>query len=188
MNNTIQYLGMDISTSMTGVSILEQEDNNQEPKLIYANYIDTSKEDNLIDKAIVIKDFLYNLKEQYTISKIFIEDKLSNFAQGQTNALSMNKLIAFNGITSFIIYIIFKIYPIAIHPSSARKTAWGTIPQTIKDKKFYCMEKVLKKWPEFKSYIQYSKDRRTGQLKIKDKPTYDISDSITVCYAGVKNV
>jgi Holliday junction resolvasome RuvABC endonuclease subunit len=61
-------LGLDISTSITGLAIVDKSG-----KLLYTDHIDTRKEKNIFDKANKVRASLLELKNSNSIEHIFIE-------------------------------------------------------------------------------------------------------------------
>ena len=91
-------LGLDISTSMVGVAIIDQTTG----KLVLSDGWDISKQEATFDKAEFIGAELYALRSQYNIEHIFIETALKRFLPGRSRADTLIKLAKFNGITSKI--------------------------------------------------------------------------------------
>ena len=69
-------LGLDISTSITGLAIVDKSG-----KLLYTDHIDTRKEKNIFDKANKVRASLLELKNSNSIEHIFIEQPFTFFNQ-----------------------------------------------------------------------------------------------------------
>ena len=110
-------LGLDISTSMVGVAIIDQTTG----KLVLSDGWDISKQEATFDKAEFIGAELYALRSQYNIEHIFIETALKRFLPGRSRADTLIKLAKFNGITSWLCYDCFDITPKYINVNTARK-------------------------------------------------------------------
>ena len=81
-------LGLDISTSITGVSIVDR--NNE---LIYCEAWRTDKPGlSFYEKLDTIKDNICHLKSQYPIVKIYVEEPLGMFAAGRSSAQVISKI------------------------------------------------------------------------------------------------
>ncbi len=167
-------LGLDVSTSITGATILS------DGKIIESFFWDTrnkNKFPSLYEKADLIQTNLWNIKSKYDINNIYIEQSLQSFRSGFSSAKTLSTLSRFNGIVSWNCYKTFDIKPEMIAASSARKLAGVGIKRGDNAK-----EKVLKfildKYPQID--IQYTKHGNP-------KPgMYDMCDSIIIGLAGEK--
>lgn len=169
-------LGLDISTSITGVAVI------QEGEIIESYFIDTrnkKKFPSLYDKAALLRKDLLNIKESHNISSIYIEQSLHSFRSGFSSAQTLSTLSRFNGIVSWLCYEIFKIQPEMIGATSARKQAGVGIKRgdNAKEK---VLQFVIDNYPNIK--IEYTKHGNP-------KPgTLDMCDSIIIALAGDKIV
>lgn len=167
-------LGLDVSTATIGITILDIQGNFQT-----ASYIDLSKENNTFKKSDLVKVRLKAVQDKFNISKIFIEDRLQSFAKGFSNATTLNKLVAFNAITSLLTYQIFKLEPQYINPNTARKLVIGKA----RDKTLDTKEMVLI-WAKSK-YDKIYNWEYTRNMTDK-KFNYDVADSMVIAHAGFK--
>ena len=125
-------LGLDISTSITGATILDEKGN------IVENVAwDTRKYKNFFEKA----EYIYNqLKAiNHRIDKIYIEQSLQSFRSGFSSAKTLSTLSRFNGVVSWMVYKLFKVEPEYIAATSARKAVGIVVPRGSKAK-----ERVVK--------------------------------------------
>lgn len=175
MNKTT-VLGLDISTSITGATII------QDNKVIENFIWDTRnkrKFPSLYDKAAFIRRELIYIEEKYKIDSIYIEQSLQSFRSGFSSAKTLSTLSRFNGIVSWLCFKMFNLQPEMIAASSARKLAGVGIKRGDNAK-----EKVLKfvvdNYPQIE--IEYTKHGNP-------KPgVYDMCDSIIIGLAGSKLV
>ena len=175
MNKTT-VLGLDISTSITGATII------QDNKVIENFIWDTRnkrKFPSLYDKAAFIRRQLIYIEEKYKIDSIYIEQSLQSFRSGFSSAKTLSTLSRFNGIVSWLCFKMFNLQPEMIAASSARKLAGVGIKRGDNAK-----EKVLKfvvdNYPQIE--IEYTKHGNP-------KPgVYDMCDSIIIGLAGSKLV
>ena len=79
-------LGLDISTSITGFTVL-----NEDGSILHneAIILTSKKLESFIDKAEAVKKRFIDLKHLYNINKIFIEQSLSAFRPGLSSAQVM---------------------------------------------------------------------------------------------------
>ena len=92
-------LGLDVSTSCTGICVISEEG-----ELIEMDWVKLSKEKTLISKAQRLKNALESVRDTYKISFIFIEEPLQRFSMGSSSAATITKLASFNGITQYMCY------------------------------------------------------------------------------------
>jgi Holliday junction resolvasome RuvABC endonuclease subunit len=161
-------LGLDISTSIIGVCILEND------KIIYTDYVDLRKTGSFFEKARKVETTLKEVKEKYDVKHIFIEQALMFFRRGGSTAKTMSILQRFNGIISWMCYNIYDMEPNYISPISARSKCGIKIARGKKAK-----EVVMEHFIESKEFeIIYT---RFGNVQ---KYCYDIADAIVVARAG----
>lgn len=168
-------LGLDVSTSITGATIVDQAGNT-----LYCESWDTRNKKyfpSLYQKASLIRDSLMDIKVEYDITEVFIERSLNSFRSGFSSAQTLSTLSRFNGIVSWLCYEIFQVEPEMVAATSARKTAGVGIKRGENAK-----EKVLKfvvdNDPDFK--VEYTKfgNPKPGMT--------DMADSWIVARAGLE--
>ena len=133
-NKRAIILGLDISTSITGVSVI------QGGKIIETFFLDTRNKkrfSTIYNKAQHIEKRLKELKSLYKITDIYIEQSLHSFRSGFSSAQTLSTLSRFNGIISWVCWNVFNIEPQMIAASSARKQAGVTIKRGEMQKKRY---------------------------------------------------
>ncbi len=113
------FLGLDISTTCTGVCIIGEDG-----ILKYSDSIkyNKSKKRDMLDKIEETKEFLLkNVKDKYEVKAIFIEDFLKKFAYGRSSANVIATLTGFNTTIGWILYEVFGIKPERVSFLKARK-------------------------------------------------------------------
>jgi len=169
-------LGLDISTSITGATIMV------DGKLTSTFVWDTRnkrKFPTFYEKAKFIKQNLLTIKESHDITNIYIEQSLQSFRSGFSSAQTLSTLARFNGVVSWFCFEIFGMQPEMIAATSARKQAGVGIKRgdNAKEK---VLQFVIDNFPQIE--IQYTKHGNP-------KPgTYDLCDSIIIALAGDKVV
>lgn len=165
-------LALDVSTSITGFTILDRGGHFQT-----MSYIDLRKEKSLFKKIEIVQERLKYIKELYNISKVFIEDRMQAFAMGKSSAWVINLLTAFNGMVSLVAYQTFALEPQYINVVTARKQVIGKARIKGKDTKEMVLEWVKKEYPQLKWDL-----KKTG----KDKDyNGDMADSMIIARAGL---
>lgn len=189
-------LAFDISTTCVGICVY---DNNANIHTLTHLKLESDKDvpvDNrYIVKAELFKNYITELKQKLeaennaTIKNIFIEEELF----GSNNRFTANTLLKFNGITSYILFQIFNVYPRHISVHEIRKSFCpefvtiktnkkGEIEKTLSfpktlDKKTYIWEKVCKLNPQ----IEWIYNKKGKLLK----ENFDMSDSVAVAQASI---
>lgn len=175
------YIGLDISTSIIGICLLDYKEN-----LINLENINLKKIKCIFDKSLEVQKYFNELKSRYTISdkvEISIEEALQSFKRGLSSAKTLSKLTRFNGIVSYLAYTELSSKPLYISVNTARKNLQIKIDKssdkTTKDQVFEWVrgkenfewpEKVLKSGPN-KGLVKY------------DECCYDMSDAYVICKA-----
>jgi Holliday junction resolvasome RuvABC endonuclease subunit len=120
-NNAI--LGLDVSTSTIGFSLFDLTS-----KLISIGYVELSKIKVVYQKATEFKNFIIEILQQFNLIQIIIEAPLLRFSKF-SSADTLNKLAAFNGIISYLMFNLTGVVPEHIHASTARKLVCGKLAQ-----------------------------------------------------------
>ena len=165
-------LGLDISTSITGMTILDEQG-----EIIYNDAIDTKKYKSMFEKAQAVRQRLQELSDQFKIDSIFIEKSLQSFRSGFSSAKTLSVLSAFNGIVSWMCYEIFKFEPEYLNATSARKIC-GIKIQRGEKAKLAVLNYLLENEDKFD--VEYTK---FGNPRPK---YFDMADSIVIAKAGHK--
>jgi len=163
-------LGLDISTSITGITLL---DDNGEVKVM--NAIDTRKYKIFFQKAEAVKKVLTDLSNSYKVEEVFIEQSLQSFRSGFSSAKTLSTLSRFNGIVSWMCYSLWSLEPQYLAATSARKLCGIKIPKGEKAKPVV-LQYVLDNEPTF--VVEYTKH---GNPK---PDSFDRADSWVIAKAG----
>jgi len=161
-------LGLDVSTSIVGVCVLEND------KIVHTAYIDLRKIKNFFEKGQQVETALKDIKKNFKIKHIYIEQALMFFRRGGSTANTMSILQRFNGIVSWICYNIYDMEPNYVTPIGARSKCGIKVKRGEKAK-----EIVMKHFIDNEDFgIIYTKK---GNIQ---KYCYDIADAIVVARAG----
>lgn len=165
-------LGLDISTSITGFTVL-----NEDGSILHneAIILTSKKLETFIQKAEVVKNRLIEIKHLYNIKDIFIEQSLSAFRPGLSSAQVILTLGRFNGVVSWICYEVFGFEPQYIGATTARK-AVGIKVEKGANAKEVVLKHLLDNVPDFK--VEYTP---RGGVKAG---VYDRADSWVMARAG----
>ena len=166
-------LGLDISTSITGYTIVDNG------KIILNGAWDTRKYKDFFEKVIHVKKGLEQIQNEHgkQITAVYIEQSLQSFRSGFSSAKTLSTLSRFNGIVSWLVFDQYKIKPEYIAATSARKLCGIKIPRGEKAKQVV-LKFLLDNEPSF--VIDYT---RNGNPKPE---SYDRADSIVIAKAGVE--
>lgn len=164
-------LGLDISTSITGWTVLDGD------KILACEKLDlrNKKYVDFLDKSVAAKKLLQDIKSKYNITEIFIEETLNVMSKGMSSAHTIMTLNRFNGILSWMCFEVFQLKPKYIACRQARKMVGILVPKGADAKKI-----VLQHWldsePQFT--VEYSKFGNPVQ------GTFDRADSLVIAKAG----
>ncbi len=169
-------LGLDISTSITGATVI------QDGKILETAFWDTRNKKHfptIYHKAQHVKKNLEEIRSKHNFKHIYIEQSLHSFRSGFSSAQTLSTLSRFNGIVSWLCWDLFNIQPEMIAATSARKQA-GLAIKRGENAKEKVLEFIIDKYPDIE--IQYTKHGNP-------KPgTLDMCDSIVIALAGDKLV
>jgi hypothetical protein len=184
-------LGLDISTSSTGICIVDGD------KLVYCSYF-SPKGDDLFSKIDGITDHLDHLCDMFDITSIYIEEPLISMSQKyQTSADVLKLLIRFNFAISYHLYKKLKIKPTYVPFSSARRILSlksieikeekiEKLQESVHKDKILGCQYVINKFPVFKDMLfieknMYSRGKNVGLPK---NCVFDCSDAVVIALAG----
>jgi len=172
-------LGLDVSTSIVGATVI-----NDEGDVIYCEAWDLRNKNHfptLYDKAQRVKqmlEILYQVKK-FDIEEVFIEQSLQAFRPGFSSAKTLLTLAKFNGIISYICQRCYLKPPEFISASTARK-ACGIKVERGKKAKEVVLNFLLDNDEDFS--VEYTKHGNP-------KPgSYDRADSYIIAKAGWKSL
>jgi Holliday junction resolvasome RuvABC endonuclease subunit len=158
-------LGLDISTSITGYTVLDSNGN-----LVEYGSIDTRKHKNFFTKAGVVEQKLIALRQSYAVQAIYIEQSLQSFRSGFSSAQTLSTLSRFNGVISWICFTLFNLEPEYIAAVSARRICGIKVPRGTKAKPVV-LQFVLDNEPQF--VVEYPRP-----------DSYDKADSWVIAKSG----
>ena len=164
-------LGLDVSTSVTGATILDKEGN-----VVYNEAWDTRKFKNFFEKVRHVEKYINQLRSDgYGIERVYIEQSLQSFRSGFSSAKTLSTLARFNGVVSWLVYRILQSEPEYIAATSARKACGIKVSRGQKGKQVV-LNYVLDNVPEIS--VLYTKKNNV-------KPEcYDKADSWVIARAG----
>lgn len=168
-------LGLDISTSITGATILSETGD-----ILYCESWDTRNKKHfptLFHKAEFIKNKLKDLHVDYNIHKVFIEENLQSFRSGFSSAKTISTLAKMNGIVSYTVFSELGIEPEYLAATSARKLSGITVPRGTKAKQ-KVLEHILDNEKSFLIFYTKQGNPVPG--------TYDRADSLVIAKAGLE--
>tara|TARA_R100000008_G_scaffold85103_1_gene74174 strand:+ start:1815 stop:2345 length:531 start_codon:yes stop_codon:yes gene_type:complete len=166
-------LGLDISTSITGATVLDAAG-----EVVFCTAWDMRNKryfPTLFDKSDFMRDRVEELGDMFNIEFVYIEQSLQSFRSGFSSAKTLSTLSRFNGIVSWLCYSKLNIIPEYIAATSARKKCGITIPKGTKAKEVV-IKYVVDNVPSVS--IIYT---RNGNPKPE---CYDKADSWVVAKAG----
>ena len=168
-------LGLDISTSMTGATVLDKDGNITRCETW--DFRNKRKYPTFFRKVEGAKLRLAEIWEWHKIEQIYVEQSLSRFRPGFSSAKTILTLAKFNGIVSWLCCDIFKIEPIYLSVGSARKACGIQVPRG-ENAKEVVLNFLLDKEDSFS--VQYTKHCNPVP------GSYDRADSIVIARAGMK--
>lgn len=181
----VKYIGLDISTSIIGIALLDAEGN-----LINLENINLKKIKCLFDKSNKTRDIFTKISENYLFEeeiKISIEEAFQSFSKGFSSAKTLSQLNKFNGIVSYIASETFATKPVYINVNSARKNLQIKIDKHLdistKEQIFRWVQNEIDfEWPK-----KILKNGPNKDVVKNDESCYDMSDAYVICKALIFN-
>ena len=159
-------LGLDISTSITGATVIDDKG-----EIVLCEAWDTRKYKNFFDKAAHIRSCLVDVKNEFPIKTIVVEQSLQMFRAGFSSAKTLTTLSKFNGAVSWMCYNIMEVEPEYVSATSARKQIGIKVPRGTKAKEVV-LEHIKDNIPNFEYELTKAGNPKAG--------TYDRADSIVL--------
>tara|TARA_Y100000287_G_scaffold143883_1_gene118599 strand:- start:1 stop:537 length:537 start_codon:yes stop_codon:yes gene_type:complete len=170
-------LGLDISTSVIGVCVLEEK------SLVKVDFINLEKSKNIFEKSEKFKSYLVELKKQFDITKIGVEENLQAFRPGLSSAKTIVTLARFNGICSYISQEIFRKEPVFVNVNSARKALGVKIDRkSSKNTKEQILEFVSALEPGIEWPTKVLKGGPRRGSVVLQKECYDMADAYVIAH------
>jgi hypothetical protein len=178
-------LGLDISTSVTGVCVLSEETG----ELLLLDHVKLSsvKTQDEFEKASFFEKELERLyRPEWEISNIFIEKAAMMCSVGMSSAQTIMTLGRFNGIISYMLYKKFNIKPVMVAATSARSKLAIKINRLDKTKntKEKVFDIVRDRHPEFPWLTHVAKTGKKKGEMVYDKENFDMCDAYILTSAG----
>lgn len=124
MNEQKFFLGLDVSTSVVGITILDQNCG-----IVVMKHVDLGKIKDFWSKVDYIHKQLEELFSEYSIDEIFIEEPANKFSTGMSSSHTIHTLIKFNALVCWKVRLLKK-EPHLVTAAHARKTC-GIITQRV---------------------------------------------------------
>lgn len=177
-------LGLDISTSAIGITLLDYKTGN----LVKFDHIklNIAKLNTLFEKADYADNWLSDNIKNVTVKRIFVEASAKGFTVGFSSADTLFTLAKFNALVSYLSHKRFAAPVFDINVSSARAKLGVKIDR--KDKKSSTKEKVRKEvlllYPNLPIKMHIAKTGKSKGMLIPDKEMEDAIDSFVICKGG----
>ena len=178
--NTSVILGLDISTSIVGWSLLSLESDE-----FSLGYLPLTSSGDIYDKAWEVRKLLHELAWEHNIQAAYVEEDLQRFRRGLSSAKTISLLTRFNGVVCQLTYEETKLKPGRINVNTARKLA-GVVydkkdkSRTTKEKVFEAVQGLINyDWPT----RVLSRGKRKGQT-VFENGCYDMCDAWVISQSG----
>ena len=188
--NKVKYIGLDISTSIVGISFLDSLGD-----LVGLESINLKKVSCIFSKSNKVREEFTNYKNKYFFEeeiKLGIEESFQSFSKGFSSAKTLSQLNRFNGIVSYISAEVYSVIPEFINVNTARKCLGIKIDKKSNDstkeqifqwvKSEFNNSNIVFNWPE--KVLKSGPNK--GRVKF-DESCYDMSDAYVICKAVIYN-
>lgn len=169
------YLCLDISSTCTGYSFLDEDGNCH-----LVGCIRTGNRKKFSTNYDIIDEICRVLFEEVSnidgnVVGIFSESALKKFSRGRSSASTIAKLTSINFATRYELYRKFGLTAVEIAPTAVKKLVGYKKKE---DKKEKTLEFVIDRFPDFP--IEYTRYGNTHQK------CYDMADSIAIGWIGLE--
>ena len=177
-------LGLDISTSVVGVCVLDQKGNMVELFPLFP------KGNNLFDKAENVFNSLFLTLQTKNIQfanikHVFVEENAKRFAVGKTSADVILTLAKMNGILSYLVSRSICKNIVNINVTKARSAiGFKDKKGTGKSAKERLLEENMKKYPQFPWVTHIAKAGKNKGQRVFDECNKDMNDAFVICRGG----
>lgn len=171
-------LGLDVSTSVIGICVL---DNRNGQNLQSLEFLNLKKEKNLFNKALDFKDHIQRYKE-LGITHVAIEEPFVQYKPGKSSAQVLSKLATFNGMVAITCFGTFGVEPVYYNVNRARKLAFPDMTFAKgENRKMVVWSHVSEKYPN----VEWLYGPRNGKLV---KTNFDMADACVIALAHDENL
>lgn len=171
-------LGADISTSCTGITVLDSSFS-----LLEMTHVDFKDCDNLWEKVDKLSQRMIEIGKKHAVTHFYVEEPVLGFSIGQSSAGTITLLMKFNYMVSYQVRKELGIDPVHVIADSARRTCGiklqrrKTCGKSHKEQTFEFMTSQLGPLGNMKFPLT-----KTGKFK---PWVFDEVDSYTIARAGV---
>ena len=175
-------LGLDISTSVIGVCIIDENEN---LVTLDAVKLTSTTLSNMWEKADRGIEEIKKLVGDNKIERIFVEANAKMFSTGFSSADTLLTLAKFNGLISYLSHKAFNAEVVDINVTSARKAVGfkntKTDKRPVKEKVF---EYVTTTHPDFPWKRHVAKTGKSQGQEVYNTEMKDASDAWVICIGG----
>ena len=182
--NMKYFLGLDISTSCTGVCLVDE---NEQVVVFDAVKLTSSTLHTMWDKADRGIEEIKKLVGDKKVERIYVEANAKMFSKGFSSADTLFTLAKFNGLISYLSHKAFNAEVVDVNVTSARKAVGfkntKTDKRPVKEKVF---DYVTALHPEFPWKKHVAKTGSQKGKEIYSPEMKDATDSWVICVGGLR--
>lgn len=183
---TSLVLGIDASTTATGVVVIDESLSSQHQMAFYGATTFKGCE-TFWEKCDAMRRFLLEIKglltdDEKKIEKFFIEEPMKRFSEGFSSAETISVLQRFNGIVCYITRDIFGVDPTYVNVSSVRKASGIKVTTKVKAGGRNAKQQTFDHMAQHDlSSIEWPKKKRSDNIVDWAK---DVTDAYVVARGG----
>ena len=178
------YLGLDISTSCTGICLIDE---NEQVIVLDAVKLTSTTLSNMWEKADRGIEEIKKLVGDKKIERIFVEANAKMFSTGFSSADTLLTLAKFNGLISYLSHKAYKAEVVDVNVTSARKAVGfkntKVDKRPVKEKVF---DYVTALHPEFPWKKHVAKTGKSQGQEIYNTEMKDACDAWVICVGGMR--
>lgn len=176
------YLGCDVSTSCTGICLIDE---NEQVIILDGIKLTSTSLTNMWDKADKTIEEIKKLVGDRPVEKIFVEANAKMFSTGFSSADTLLTLAKFNGIISYLCHKSFNAEVIDVNVTSARKAVGFNNARAdkrpVKEKVFEFMTALHPELP-WKKHV--AKTGKSAGKEVFNSEMKDAVDALVIVLGG----
>lgn len=176
------YLGLDISTSCTGICLIDE---NEQVIVLDAVKLTSTTLSNMWEKADKGIEEIKKLVGDKKIERIFVEANAKMFSTGFSSADTLLTLAKFNGLISYLSHKAYKAEVVDVNVTSARKAVGfkntKVDKRPVKEKVF---DHVKALHPELPWKRHVAKTGKSQGQEVYNPECKDMSDAYVIAVGG----
>lgn len=177
----MRLMGLDISTTTIGISIIEETLETDKFKLVFQHYFKPPEKDlPEFEYLQITKRYILKIVEEFKPDLVAIED-YSKFMKGKSSATTILKLATLNRMLGFAIFEAMGHEPFLLNVIKIRHNLKLGTQLPAKEE----IPELVVHYLDLEGYPYYYEQDKKGNIKIKTE-SFDVADSMAVAICALR--